>query len=178
MGIYYTSSKDRKNHSRDAYLLLNHVLKTEYGISDAVVEKTQEGKPYISNHTELYISISHTEGYVMCAVHSFPVGIDLQQRREIKPSLIKKVCNEDELNSLDFFSLWSLKESYIKLRGKLTGGYKDIVFSAVGNPICMSDPSASAKIYDFLPGYSCCGCYYGKAIEENPIFILDIGRTV
>ena len=34
-----------------------------------------------------------------------------------------KICSSEELAALDFFELWTLKESYLKLHGSLPGAF-------------------------------------------------------
>lgn len=89
--------------------------------------KNYYGKPYIKGLSEIYFNVSHSGNYVCCAISDSEIGIDIE---EIKTSMgiytLKNLFSEDEWkqvldeknNSHDtFYSLWTLKESYIKKIG-------------------------------------------------------------
>ncbi|MEI5992045.1 hypothetical protein A5881_003601 [Enterococcus termitis] len=90
--------------------------------------KNNYGKPYIKGVPELYFNISHSGDYVCCAVSDEEVGIDVERiNLSIDIRNFKTFFPEEEWcqiiskskNSIDnFFSLWTLKESYVKKIGK------------------------------------------------------------
>lgn len=60
----------------------------------------------------------------MCAVSNSPIGLDIEEIKPVDISVIKRVCNNDELkyalqdNSYKrFFEIWTFKEAYFKCIG-------------------------------------------------------------
>lgn len=83
------------------------------------------GKPYLINFPQIHFNISHSKGFVVCAVCDTPVGVDVQKITRYSPAIAKRICNDDELLRLinssaqdsDFTKLWTRKESALKLYG-------------------------------------------------------------
>ncbi|MFK7731925.1 MAG: 4'-phosphopantetheinyl transferase superfamily protein [Pseudomonadales bacterium] len=95
--------------------------------------KNEHGKPYVVNEgfEHLQFSLSHTEGYAAIAVSSdCEIGCDVERRRDnvrapdiahrffSKSEVAQLLSNNEELQHFRFFDYWSLKESYIKAKGK------------------------------------------------------------
>jgi 4'-phosphopantetheinyl transferase len=86
------------------------------------------GKPYLINYASLHFNLSHSGEWVVCVVDENPVGIDIEEIKPIDLGLTEhffsplehhSIMNLPKENQLDYFySLWSLKESYIKAVGK------------------------------------------------------------
>lgn len=85
------------------------------------------GKPYLENNEEFYFSISHSGAYVICGISTEEVGVDIELIKPIDIEPFAKVFTETEYqeivdsgnNSLNqFYTYWTLKESYIKYKGK------------------------------------------------------------
>lgn len=91
-------------------------------------EYNEYGKPFIKNHYECQFNLSHSGDWVVAALHKLPVGIDIEQIKDIDLNIAKRffsaleyqqIINFFPSNQTDFFyDLWSLKESYIKAIGK------------------------------------------------------------
>ena len=103
---------------------------------DVKWEKTESGKPYVVGNP-VYISISHTEYTVACALSEGPVGIDLELNRSVMASAQERICSPEEWNyirdgktdaerSLRFIELWTRKEAIFKLDGILPRRDKEI----------------------------------------------------
>ncbi|WP_203573129.1 4'-phosphopantetheinyl transferase family protein [Listeria ivanovii] len=105
----------------------NKDMKLSYG-------KNYYGKPFNKEVPEIFFNISHSGEYVCCAISDSEVGVDIE---EINPFMeidsFKDFFTKEEWiqvldeknNSHDmFFSLWTLKESYIKKIG--TGLSKEL----------------------------------------------------
>ena len=90
-----------------------------FAVSIENLSVTNNGKPFLSD-SNVFISLTHSKEYVGCAVSDKPVGIDVEQIKDVKDSVIERVCSKDEINYLaksgkdEFFTLWTLKEAYIK----------------------------------------------------------------
>ncbi len=86
-------------------------------------ETREEGKPFLVEYPDVHFNLSHSGNRVMCAVGPVEVGCDVEI---INPSHVKSVIrcfaeSEQILASRsdkNFFRLWTLKESIIKLSGK------------------------------------------------------------
>ena len=78
------SSIESKNisHQRDricAYTTLLCSLKLFFGIGDAVIERSPDGKPYLVGHSNIHFNISHHDGVIaVCLSDEGEVGIDIQ----------------------------------------------------------------------------------------------------
>ena len=124
----------KKVQSLSARALLQKVLKeidVNASISSLCTKKS--GKPYLRDF-DLNISLTHSGEYVGCVVSNKPVGIDIEEIREIRTAVISRVCSSEELEYLiqnnlsDFFTLWTLKESYIKATDYKTLKVKELSF--------------------------------------------------
>ena len=155
MKIYCTTAQSKAEESPRAHALLRFALARDYGIADCEIAKTESGKPYTVGKDGIFISISHTDGFAVCAVADAPVGVDVQKRRDFKENLAARVCGDEEREQFDFFTLWSLKESYIKLFGKKRTDYRDIAFRKDGDLIRCFDGRVFCRTYDTVPDCSC-----------------------
>lgn len=84
------------------------------------------GKPFVVN-LSVEFNISHSGDMVVCAVDDSPVGIDIEQIRNVDLNICKHICTEKEMkyiyendknSTIRFFEVWTLKEAYIKKIGK------------------------------------------------------------
>lgn len=103
---------------------------------EPVVEHDRQGAPYLRDHPELHISLSHCRTAVAAAVsHDGPVGIDVESRRRIDEGLMRRVCTADEQAAIDrsadptmaFLRLWTRKEAVLKMRGTGIKGFGSMV---------------------------------------------------
>ena len=113
--FYYSFSKTSKE-------LLEIALKeekiTSYKISESI-----NGKPYIDN-SNIFYNISHKNKMVGLIISNSEVGLDIEyiDTENIKrKSTLKYFFTEKERKSIttneDLLTLWTKKESYIKLNG-------------------------------------------------------------
>ena len=108
-----------------AYALLFEALAADWNISGVPVEKTALGRPYLPGENMPFISLSHTDGFVCCAVSDVPVGVDCERPRRVSEGAMRRVCTEAELAEIQaapdpasrFLQYWTLKESISKKRG-------------------------------------------------------------
>lgn len=54
------------------------------------------GKPYLTDYPQLYFSLSHSGEYAALAIAECEVGLDIQQKRPISPSMAKRILSEPE----------------------------------------------------------------------------------
>ena len=114
-----------------AYRLLAELIGGE-----AIVEHDGQGAPYLPSRPDLYVSVSHCRRAVAVAVSAEGrVGIDVESRRKVSPSLMERVCSESEREALStatdrtmaFLQLWTRKEAVLKMRGTGIVGFGSMV---------------------------------------------------
>lgn len=120
-------------HDADKYrtlfadLLVRSLLLRKTGLKNQEISfgENEFGKPYLLGGENFHFNISHSRDWVVVAVDSMPVGIDIEAIHPIEESVAEHVFspieNEELMSQADFqshfFSLWSLKESFIKMVG-------------------------------------------------------------
>lgn len=132
MKIYVLKKTKHRKYDSDA--LLRHVLSIE-GQESFDIKRGEKGKPYLvaldeATPTPMYISVSHTSNYWVCALsQSGELGIDIEELRRIVRKKTVKVLHVLERQYLslfleesrewtaEFLNIWTRKESYIKFLG-------------------------------------------------------------
>ena len=115
----------------------------------------------------VYVSLTHTQGHIFCAVSSTPVGIDAEILRDFDRALVKRFFNKKEQGYLSqskdeseargrFFEVWTTKEAYFKqgianiksfleadftsIKNRVSKTHKDMLLSVAGDlPIEVDD---------------------------------------
>ena len=113
--FYYSFSKRSKE-------LLEIALKEEK-ITSYKISESKNGKPYLEN-SNIFYNISHKNKMVGLIISNSEVGLDIEyiDTENIKrKSTLKYFFTEKERESIttneDLLTLWTKKESYIKLNG-------------------------------------------------------------
>lgn len=77
-----------------AGLLLQELVEKQLGIhpDELVLEKNENGKPWIKDHPEFYFNISHAGDYVVLAYGDVPLGVDIEQIREKDNLRVARRC--------------------------------------------------------------------------------------
>lgn len=117
--VYFRALSPEDSPKAAAHRMLHQVL----GVPDAVLCYDAAGKPSLPGGAEF--SLSHTKGAVALAVDARPVGVDVEAVRPISEKLLRRVLSAREFAwfsgrgscPADFFTLWTLKESYYKALG-------------------------------------------------------------
>ena len=115
--------------------ILADVLKKDYGIENCPeILRDDMGKPYLEG-SPVCFNVSHSGDYLALAVSEKPIGVDIQEERNIKGGMYQKVVQPQEAGLIgedrqnDFLRLWTLKESFVKAEGKgLRISMKDYFF--------------------------------------------------
>lgn len=111
-----------QKQSIGAELLLNHAISIVAPEikRPTVWETDKNGKLYIPN-SNIYVNLSHSGKYAVCAVSDKPVGIDIQLCTKPDARLAERFFSADEINYIknggDFFEIWVKKESFLKALG-------------------------------------------------------------
>jgi len=121
------SNLARRREKTAAYSLLVEAMKRMSLYRELpITEYAENGKPYLKNYPHLHFNLSHCSRYVAVALNErTPVGIDIECRRKVSTSLIKRVCNREEQQTiaeatdsdLEFLRIWTRKEAYLKYTG-------------------------------------------------------------
>ncbi|MBR1784255.1 MAG: 4'-phosphopantetheinyl transferase superfamily protein [Bacteroidales bacterium] len=105
------------------------------------------GAPFLPTHPGLWVSISHCRSAVAVAVGTAAVGIDVECRPAINPSLAGRVCSEAELREIEaspdrtmaFLRLWTWKEAVLKLRRTGIQGFGSLITALADSAVQLQD---------------------------------------
>lgn len=109
-------------------LMVRHVLHKHFSLKneDIKIVRSDNGKPYIKG-CPIHFNISHAGEFVVCAFSEQKVGIDIEKIKDIDLDIAKRFFCQSEYEDLlaqnptnqlnYFYSLWTLKESYLKWLG-------------------------------------------------------------
>lgn len=134
-------AKEKKAECLGAGLLLRYAFECEYGekASDLIrrVQYEENGKPFISRDTNIkcIFNISHSGDWMAVCLYVGDyeveagrrgeinaVGMDLQQVRGLRESVLRKCFSEEEIayatDDRKACELWSRKESILKYTGQ------------------------------------------------------------
>lgn len=86
-------------------------------------------KPFLKGYPKAHFNISHSGDYVVVAFSDCPVGIDIEKNKGNRLKVARRFFTREELDDLYafqeeekqidyFYTLWTLKESYMKALGK------------------------------------------------------------
>ena len=95
---------------------------------------TEKGKPFIEDHPELHFNLSHSKNKVMCVLSDIEAGCDVEwvrDRKDFERKISNRFFSDEEKAYIEsriklgkregtdaFFTVWTLKESYIKYTGE------------------------------------------------------------
>lgn len=161
---------------------------------DIIFEKNRYGKPYLRNYQGLDFNISHSGDFVICAIDNKPIGVDIEEIKNIEYQDIAKefftfsefqyITKRDSHSCLSkFYEVWTLKESYIKCCGKgLTIPLKSFSidkdnYGGIKIVHGRREENYTLETFDFHMGYKVSVCSKNKIIA-NPITILDQNQLI
>lgn len=134
------------------------------------IKEEKNGKPYVQDG-EFHFSLSHSGEWILCAVDSQEVGIDIEQIKDYREKVAERFFSQIEVRKLQqeeiqnrrelFYQLWTAKESYTKLTGTgLTIPLSEVVCEVENNRIYDCGQSEYAKIeyIDTIEQYMICVC--------------------
>lgn len=111
-----------------AGLLLDEVLKKSFGLSDTELETNEYGKPSLKNHPEIHFNLSHSGDIAILTVSDAECGVDVENtnRPHEAMGVANRFFSRNEYAAMmlsanpneAFCRLWTLRESYVKMRGK------------------------------------------------------------
>ncbi len=110
-------------------LLTRYIIMQKTQLKNAEISFTTNryGKPKLTSREDMHFNLSHSGNWIVCAFDKQPIGIDVEKINpgvdlNIAKNYFSSVEHSDLLGKPDkysyFFSLWTLKESFIKNVGK------------------------------------------------------------
>lgn len=87
--------------------------------------RTPNGKPYVEGN-DIYFNISHSQNFKVLALHTSPIGVDIEALKgktseQIRELAIFRQLSEEEKADIsceaDFLRHWTMKEAFIKYHG-------------------------------------------------------------
>ena len=140
----------------------------------------KNGKPYLTDYSDFYFSLSHSGNVVACLCAAQEVGLDVQQYVTVKEGLAKRFFSEQEYEMLVheedrkekeqlFFHMWSIKESFIKYTGEgMSRGLASFSIDMERRLVC--DEMGEACYEEIKPegllGYAVCACMKSRETIE------------
>jgi len=121
--LRFRRENDRRQ-SLGAGLLLKECLYRK-GIDIKDVTFGRNGKPEV---TGVFFNLSHSGNLAVCAISNKEGGCDVEKAGKVKGNIAKRFFSEEENRYLDrfegdskqeeFYRLWTMKESYLKMTGE------------------------------------------------------------
>jgi len=109
-------------------LIIKAALRDACGITKFKTEKNEFGKLYLSTHPDVFFNISHSGTKIICTVSDVECGIDIEdvaaphRIMELSSRFLSTLETNAVMMSEDpnraFCRLWTLRESYVKMRGR------------------------------------------------------------
>ncbi|MET3846948.1 4'-phosphopantetheinyl transferase superfamily protein [Paenibacillus sp. OAE614] len=163
-------------------LILYMIKKCNIPLKDISLSKNKYGKPILNGKQDFYFNISHSGRWVVGACGDIPLGIDIEEIKEIDISLMQNILMEDEYKELMkrtgaeflafFYDLWTYKESFIKAIG--TGMSTPITSFSLYDELLLSVEKQTFKQYEIDKNYKFSICALQKNVEfPNSLTIIS-----
>jgi len=169
-----------------ADLLIRKIIMDRFSVEnkDICFSFNRFGKPLFTSFEEFNFNLSHSGSWVVCGVDKNKIGVDVEEVKSIDFNISDLFFSEREKEYLaarmdydTFYSIWSLKESYIKMLGEgLSHPLNN--FSIVLNSYrihiqkgdyCIRD--VYFKQYSFDNRYKISLCSKQYEMPENPVIL-------
>ena len=90
------------------------------------IEKTDLGKPYVAGFENYHISLSHSDGMILFASNSAPVGVDIEKPKADFERIARRFFTDEDATRImnatspaeEFLLVWTRKEAFVKLTGE------------------------------------------------------------
>ena len=115
--LRYRNAADRLSCILGDYLLRKAVSEeTGIDLNRVCLSHTANGKPCVAHpeNSGLHVSLSHSDGFVIIAIDTSPVGIDIEAIRDVDDAVKKHVLSQAESeyagkSRARFFEVWTMK---------------------------------------------------------------------
>ena len=122
------AGEDDRRRTVAGELLARRLLAQRLGCGEGEVPLRWDemGKPTV-DAAGVYVSVSHSGPYAVCAIADVPVGVDVEVVRSADEKFMRRVCSEAEMayirvgddgDCARFWEIWTAKEALFKLTGK------------------------------------------------------------
>lgn len=144
----------------------------------------ENGKPFLKDYGGVSFSLSHSGRYVIGAFSDHEVGADVQKHKIIRFGMAERFFTEGDNTLLErlgpenanvnFYRIWAVKESYMKLTGEgMRQGLDATVVEPEGEGLHCgrvirkngSTGDAYFAVNDSLEDYSIAVCSYGELAD-------------
>jgi phosphopantetheinyl transferase len=112
------------------------------------IAKTEAGKPYLCTDPSCFISLSHTAGAVSAALSAGSIGVDVEGQRSYPGELPARFAAPEEIAQFGVLGAWTLKESAVKVKGRLDRDWRDIAYSGTRKKILCPEGIACARLVE------------------------------
>ena len=108
--------EDKQIQALCAYGALHLALHQQYDFFGfPPIAIAEGGKPYFPDYPHIQFNLSHTDGAVVCALSSAPVGIDLERSRPPADTVLHYYHFTE---GRDFWEMWVRREAIAKYHGR------------------------------------------------------------
>ena len=163
-----------------AGLLLEYVLQF-HGKCSKDIRFGENGKPELDN---FFFNLSHAGDIVICAVSDKDVGCDVEKVSTEPKGIAEKffcISENEHLNHLEgmervdeFFRIWTLKESYMKMTGegmRLELNRMEFIFDT-SVKVYRDGALCPCAIKEYaIPGYKCSVCSADVEFAKDLIWV-------
>lgn len=156
---------------------------TDLNYQNVTIRTGENGKPFVREFAGDF-NISHSEGWVVCGIDTSAIGVDIEKIQPIDLNIANEFFSPleiDELHSLPenrmldrFYSLWTLKESYMKMTGEgLSLALNSYAISFAQEIPQIIGGSAFSRIrfkeFEIDKEYKCSVCYSRDVMAIEPM---------
>ncbi|MBW5390274.1 4'-phosphopantetheinyl transferase family protein [Brachyspira hampsonii] len=124
----FSNNTNRAEARKTLENLILSMSESHYNKNNLIIDREENKKPYFKNENSIYFNGTHTsELFAAVMSDEYNVGIDAENIRDrdyfaiaeeyFYKSEIEYLKNTHKLE-IDFFTIWTIKEAYIKMLGK------------------------------------------------------------
>ena len=182
MHLEYTfnENNDRALSRKILEDMILNMAENRYGKSDLIIDR-EKGKPYFKNHNNLYFNGTHSSDlFAVIMSDEADVGIDAEKiiDRDYL-SIAKEYFYESEYKYLesslkleiDFFTIWTIKEAYIKMLGKTIFDIKNSIEIDLIERVIRKSNNLFFSSFILDDSYIISLCYDMKDSKEDDIVL-------
>lgn len=133
----FNDNESRAEARKNLENLIISMSENHYNKNNLIIEREENKKPYFKNANNLYFNGTHSsELFAAVMSDEYNVGIDAEKIRErdyfaiaeeyFYKSEIEYLKNTHKLE-IDFFTIWTIKEAYVKMLGETIFDIKNSV---------------------------------------------------
>ena len=156
-------TNNKKILSIQGEILLKELLKNIYNLDykDIYFIINKNGKPFINNKN-IYFNISHTNSYVITCISDKNIGVDIERIRKTNINSINQFASNNEKKYIlskknniykRLFTIYTLKEAYIKSKGLSLNNIKDIEFTIDNEIVLCNDNTVNIELINIIKNH-------------------------